>query len=108
MTSNSERHIVTSEFDWQGISLSVSFEANWLNMDGDFPYRTAHLEIRSIRPEGAPLPVTETGYRSHFVQAEDVAELGGPEAYVRAWLDDARCDPKWKARQDAARQMSLF
>ncbi len=77
-------------------------------MDAGFPYRTAHPAVRSIRPDNATLPITETGYRSHFVRAETVEALGGPEAYVRAWLLEASRDPKWKARQDAARQMSLF
>jgi hypothetical protein len=32
----------------------------------------AHLAIRSVAPERAPLPITETGYLSHFHQPGDV------------------------------------
>ncbi len=35
----------------------------------------AHLEIRSIKPERAPLPITETGYRSHFHQPEQFGNV---------------------------------
>jgi len=30
----------------------------------------SHLEIRSVSPEKAPLPITETGYKSHFFQPD--------------------------------------
>ena len=58
--------------------------------------------------EGFILPVTETGYRSHFLPAATVEEFGGPESYVSAWLDHEAKSPDWKKRKDAARQMSLF
>lgn len=47
-------------FTWQGIEIEASY---WPSKWGT----TDHLEIRSIRPERAPLPITETGYRSHLI-----------------------------------------
>lgn len=46
-------------FTWQGVEIEAVYE----------PLRwgvIAHLSIRSIKPERAPLPITGTGYRSHF------------------------------------------
>ena len=49
---------------------------------------------------GKAHPISETGYRSHFLNAQVFEEAGGPVAYAEAWLvavDDGK--PK---------QMSLF
>jgi hypothetical protein len=55
-------------FDWQGITVSVAYEADWLGISKELPqFATAHLEIRSEEHSNAALPVTETGYRSHFI-----------------------------------------
>ena len=69
----------------------------------------AHLEIRAISPERAPLPITETGYRSHFHQPGTVEGLGGDVvAQVVAWLDEEANSPAWRKREEAVRQLSLF
>jgi hypothetical protein len=44
-----------------------------------------HIELRTA--DRAALPVTETGYRSHFAPAGAVTEHGGAVAFVTAWLD---------------------
>src|SRR5208282_1849406 len=63
----------------------------------------AHLEVRSIHPQDAPLPITETGYRSHFIAASAVGAAGGPAAYVDAWLTAEGDSPAWRERDQAAR-----
>lgn len=87
--------------DWQGISLSVEFTPDWGMMS------VHHLEIRVIEPEGAVIPITETGYRSHFF-AEPLETTEDVVTYVRDWLDSAALAPDWKRRVQAARQLSLF
>jgi len=68
-----------------------------------------HLEIRSIRPERARLPTTETGYRSHFQAPGTVEALGGDVvAQVIAWLDEEARTPDWQRYADASRQGKLF
>ncbi|WP_254368252.1 hypothetical protein [Paracoccus sp. Z118] len=60
-----------------------------------------HIEMRS---EGrTPLPVTETGYRSHFMSKGTVAEHGGAVAFVTAWLDHEAARTGWRGAQ-----LSLF
>lgn len=41
-----------------------------ITLKPDYFKDVAHLEIRSIAPERAPLPITATGYRSHFFCTE--------------------------------------
>ena len=50
-----------------------------------------------------PLPVTETGYRSHFIPAGTVAEHGGAVAFVTAWLEHEAARTGWSGAQ-----LSLF
>ena len=61
----------------------MSYEPHWLSEIYGEP--VAHLELRSLDPEEATLPVNETGYRSHFLSASEVLDRGGPVA-VRADL----------------------
>lgn len=102
MTRSLETHTIL----WRGLPLEISYEQNWLGTDG--PFSTAHLQVNTVAPERAPLPITETGYRSRFIDAETIAEAGGPVAFVRAWLDQAAETKSWKEQQEKARQMTLF
>lgn len=99
------RSIFTQRMDWHGITVEVSWEPAWL---GSEDYRTGHLQVRSVAPERAPLPMTETGYRSAFLHPDIVTEEGGPLTFVRAWLDEAARAPAWQAQQDEARQLVLL
>lgn len=99
--------IFVKRIDWEGITVEVSYEPNWLGLSiGGEP--VAHLQLRSVKPERAALPVSETGYRSLFVSADEVAEQGGPLAYALLWLDCEAVHPAWAAQLEAARQLSLF
>jgi hypothetical protein len=53
-------------------------------------------------------PITETGYRSHFLSPDEIEAVGGVFAYVVDALDEAAKRKEWKARQAAQRQLSLF
>lgn len=89
-------------FTWQGIEIEAIYTPlKWSVI--------AHLEIRSINPERAPLPITETGYRSHFHQPGTIEAHGGDVvAQVIAWLDEEAAKPDWKRHVEARRQGSLF
>jgi hypothetical protein len=97
------------QIDWQGIAISVSYEPDWHGLSKEYSqFSTAHLEIESVSPAKQELPITETGYRSHFIAREMVEQVGGPVAYVRRWLDEAAKAPSWKQREVATRQLQLF
>ena len=93
---------------WQGIDLEITWEPNWLSIGEELGMDTAHLSITAIAPDRAVLPITETGYRSHFTSAATVESYGGPVAFVLAWLEESARAPTWQAKEAASRQLALF
>lgn len=96
-----DRNIETFTTDWQGITLSVTYEPR-----GRLP--VAHLQVKALRPDRARLPITETGYRSHFLDQAELDAHGSPLAYVQAWLVAAADSPEWREYLEESRQGSLF
>lgn len=99
----SDRQVVgrAHRFMWEGIEIEVRY---WPRK-----WTITHLEIQSIAPERAPLPITSTGYRSHFVQPGTVEASGGDVvAQVRAWLDEEAAKPEWREHVERGRQGELF
>jgi hypothetical protein len=73
---------------WNGVRIDIACNMDYSPICRQiYGEAIAHLEIRSVRKE--PLPITETGYRSHFVATDFIEEYGGPAEYVRCWLDYA-------------------
>ncbi len=104
---NNDYQIITK--NWRGIEIEIRWQASYVEFEDGKDL--GHLEIESIKPRRAALPVTETGYRSHFIDAKSVINAGGPVAYVEAWFEDAgttKCWHKCQARQAASNQLSLF
>jgi hypothetical protein len=83
---------------WAERTVSVSYQANWLNSD------QWHIELRCDEP----LPVTTTGYRSHFVPNAVFADAAEIRAFVLSWLHEAATAKAWQAYLDDSRQMKLF
>jgi len=82
---------------WRDVTLSVSYEPSWLAPEGGRQLTArAHMELKVISPRGALIPVTDTGYRSHFLAPGVAESAGGPVAYVKAWLDEAAKCPAWQ------------
>lgn len=67
-----------------------------------------HIEVESVNPKMAPLPITETGYRSHFMPALELLNAGGPVTFVTAWLDREAKGKNWEKRQAVRQQGDLF
>jgi len=99
---------LTERLVWEGLALAITYEAHWLDRASAQSFSHAHLEVRVVEPAGAPLPITNTGYRSHFVRDGIVEEAGGPAAYVRRWLDEVARQPSWPRIRDRWRQYDLF
>lgn len=85
---------------WDGIQISITYTPKRFHDDFD------HIEIRA--EEGQVLPITESGYRSHFLPREALEEYGGAECFVRAWLDYEAGNPTWMKHKEASRQYTLF
>jgi len=93
----------THRFTWQGIEIEAIYTPN------KWGGAIAHLEIRSIAPERAPLPITETGYLSHFHECGTIEANGGDVvAQIIEFLDAAADQPAWRRYVEASRQGELF
>ncbi len=85
------------ETTWRGIRIEIRYRPPFAHFYEEHPI--AYLEVISIEPEKAPLPITRTGYVSRVVQGVHVEAEGGPVAYVRAWLEyKAAKSAKWRQR----------
>jgi len=101
VTTPQDPHSV-HQLTWQGIEIEVTFcPVRWGQI--------SHLQIRSLVPERAPLPITETGYLSHFVPIGTIeANEGDVVAQVLAWLDETAQSPEWQEHLANAAQGDLF
>ncbi len=70
----------------------------------DENYHFCHIEVWC----GKPLPITESGYRSHFTSISDLDGYESAEAFVLAWLDHEAQKPEWIAHELSSKQMVLF
>lgn len=90
---------VETHTEWRGIRITVRYT----------PERFAgndHIEVESEGKQ--PLPITQTGYRSHFLLPEELDEFGDPCGYVLAWLDHEGNSNVWRASVAKRAQLSLF
>ena len=85
-----EKHNIT----WRGIGIEVTYTPDKFGM-------VDHIELRS--EDRAPLPVTETGYRSNHLPLGNVTAAGGAVDFVTAWLDYEADQSGWRGAQ-----LSLF
>jgi len=90
--------------EWRELEIEVRYCPDWLGSNEK--YATAHIEVESVCR--SPLPITETGYVSHFTIAELVEAEGGPVSFVEAWLNALAGKKAWKDTEVRRRQYSLF
>lgn len=102
-TPKSRRNAKTSHtLRWRDVTLRLDVTANYLS-EGQ-----THLEIRVLKPLGALLPITETGYRSHFIATDDLANAGGELRFVLDWLEREARTRQWQEAEFRWRQGDLF
>jgi hypothetical protein len=92
----------TNPNDGSSVRIEIRHTKNYL-ADG-----TDHIEIESIAPPRAALPITDTGYLSHFIDWRALKEAGGPVAFVTGWLAREQQSKDWRRRDLARRQGDLF
>ena len=83
-----------THIEWEGIQIAISHVP--IQFGGPFD----HIEIRA----NVPLPITETGYRSHFIHPDELALFDSPSDFIVQWLMQESTS-KWL---DQARQLNLF
>ena len=92
----------TYEINWQGIAIQIDYKPICWGI-------TSHLEVRSVLPENAALPITETGYRSHFMPVGTVeSQYASVAEFVAAWLEERAKSSGWKVQAFKSAQGDLF
>lgn len=97
-----KRRTTIHTFTWRHAALRVVetenvFEAGW-----------TQLELTVVKPKKAPLPLTDTGYFCHYLDAETLARAGGPVQLFTDWLDREAATRKWRDTEFRWRQFDLF
>jgi hypothetical protein len=92
----------THKLIWRDMTCRVKHTPNYLS-----PGWT-HIEITVVTPKGAPLPITGTGYRSHFLDEELLAAAGGPVAFFQRWIEQEATTKTWAKAEFKWRQLELF
>ena len=78
-TPKSPKEIRAFRLEWEGVTVFLKWEPD------AHTGIISHLQIQS--ENCVRIPITETGYRSHFCHKEEIEEHGGPVAYVRKRLE---------------------
>ena len=66
------------------------------------------LEIVVVTPKGAPMPITETGYLAHYIDAAELVAAGGPVAFFTAWLEREAATKRYAKAAARWRQLPLL
>lgn len=95
-------NIIVETILWEDIEIEITYETEkWGSID--------HIEIRSISPEKARIPITKTGYRSHFIPIGALEENGiTAKELVLEWIEKEAQSPEWKNYFESTRQKTLF
>jgi len=92
-------------FDWKFRHLTITVEVCLkLRCVGNHD----HVEIRSLSPERHPLPITETGYKSHWPAEDEFASVAEAARAVSQWLDERAKDREWLDYVCELEQPTLF
>ena len=92
----------TSRLLWRDVICRVRHTPNYLSKGW------SHIEIIVVTPKGAPLPITQTGYLSHFLDEEMLATAGGPVGFFLDWIEREAKTKQWAKAEFKWRQLELF
>jgi hypothetical protein len=93
-----ERHA----FRWRDVYCSVEHIPDW-KIDG-----WSRLIIRVVKPRGAPLPVSERGYRVLELDEAELRAAGGSVAFLLAWFEREAIHPRYAEALYRWKQGDLF
>ena len=97
------------EMIWNDIHIEIIYTPSlYKSYEEVYGYPLSHLEIKSTLPCNAPLPITETGYKSEYFNVTETEDFTNPINYVRSWLDEASESPEWIEYQNNSNQLSLI
>lgn len=90
-----------------GLSHTFTVHADGFDFNVSFTTRKYGIPHLELRTEGAS-PLSETGYRSHFLPSGRVKTPMQAEAYTKRMLSDAQQTPEWRKSKLALSQYDLF
>ena len=91
-----------SKLVWRDATCRVRHTPNYISKGW------SHIEIIVLTPKGAPIPITATGYRSHFLDQELLVEAGGPVTFFLDWIERESRTRQWAKAEFKWRQLELF
>ena len=86
------------QMEWQGIAITITHRKTY-PING-----FSHIEVQADQR----LPMTETGYRSHFISDEELSGFMDAQDYVTQWLEASCQSKEWLVHVESLRQPSLF
>ena len=81
--------------------MRVRYQPNYFADTGHFEFRSPHKPPRRI-------PISQTGYRSHFASMEDIEAAQSPQEYARMVALALLFGEKGASVRKESRQLSLF
>ena len=92
----------TFSLTWRGTLIAIRHTPDYLVRGND------HLEVMVKKPVKAILPITDTGYRSHFLAPDELATEGGPVLFVQSWLEREAATKQWRAKEVKMAQLDFL
>jgi len=94
---------------WEGIEIEIGYIPSYCEAYRKYQgVDLSHVEVRSIKPRNVPIPITETGYRSMWIRAPQLATYGGVVEYVTSYIQEEAKSQEWRDYQQNSRQFNLF
>lgn len=92
----------TAKLVWRDVTCRVRHTPHYLSKGW------SHIEIVVVSPKKAPLPITETGYLSHFLDEKLLKKAGGPVTFFLDWIEREAATKAWANTEFNWRQGDLF
>lgn len=92
----------TNPVTTETVTIRITHSRDYLASGSD------HIEVESVSPKKAPLPITETGYRSQFLKSLELINAGGPVPFIEAWIAQEAKGKAWTKTAHARAQGDLF
>ena len=101
--SRAKRVPTTTRGSWQHVTFRVRHTPDYILKGAD------HNELIVIAPKREPLPITETGYLSHFTtDSKQVPDAKAGLAFFLEWISQEAKTRRWQKLDCKRRQLDLF
>lgn len=100
-TLNGKRSCKSFLLTWRGTLMTIRHTPRYFG-------HADHIEVTVKKPAQAVLPITETGYRSHFLDPEELASEGGPVLFVQGWLEREATSKAWRSKEAKLAQLDFL